>query len=492
MKKLILIAAAALGLVLGNTACQRINEIDGRLTALEDTVSQLKSMVEGGAVITSVDEIIGGHLITLSNGKTFTVLDGIDGIDGIDGKDGKDGKDGEAILADIKIEEYYIILTLKNGEILKISYQNPFTLVTASIMPDYTDGSVAFKYSKALDEESSNILRLNITITPAKYVDFFDNEEDDFRYKANFLKVSETKGAGDTANFSVKDVLVGSVSGEGKEHYLFASISLDEAQTKKIAEGHFMVNFVAESTDDVHGIATDFVLVRSEAVVPTEDEVKEYLPGIWRLKTVGGDDCLTDDQIISTYLKDGKDVFSSIGESETKGWAAKDTCTYTVSKNTLTVKAEGSNHIYTIEAIGETRMFRRDKDKETDQILTRVSDELDYETKIIGLWEGTKMTGDSTYGGYNHRWKFNADGTYNYYSSDGKTDETSTVSEYNVQGDWLAFRWGEEEEDKTYESWDITKLTSEKMVWTATRKDSKGNVFTNSIEMVKVEDDTEE
>ena len=76
MKKLILIAAAALALVLGNTACQRINELDGRLTALEDTVSQLKSMVEGGAVITSVDEIIGGHLITLSNGKTFTVLDG--------------------------------------------------------------------------------------------------------------------------------------------------------------------------------------------------------------------------------------------------------------------------------------------------------------------------------------------------------------------------------------------------------------------------------
>ena len=127
-------------------------------------------------------------------------------------------------------------------------------------------------------------------------------------------------------------------------------------------------------------------------------------------------------------------------------------------------------------------------DKETDQILTRISDELDYETKIVGLWQGTKMTGDSTYCGYNHRWKFNEDGTYNFYSSDGKTDETSTVSEYNVQGDWLAFRWGEED-DEIYESWDITKLTSEKMVWTATRKDSKGNVFTHSIEMVKVDED---
>lgn len=488
MKKLILIAAAALGLVLGNTACQRINELDGRLTALEDTVSQLKSMVEGGAVITSVDEIIGGHLITLSNGKTFTVLDGIDGIDG---KDGKDGKDGEAILADIKIEDYYIILTLKNGEILKISYQNPFTLVTAHIIPDYTDGSVAFKYSKALDEESSNILRLNITITPAKYVDFFDNEEDDFRYKANFLKVSETKGAGDTANFSVKDVLVGSVSGEGKEHYLFASISLDEAQTKKIAEGHFMVNFVAESTDDVHGIATDFVLVRSEAVVPTEDEVKEYLPGTWRFKTVGGDDCLTDDQIISTYLKDGKDVVSSIARSKDgDGWAAKDTCTYTVSKNTLTVTTS-QKYIYTIEAIGETKMLRKEAGEGVEQVLTRISDELDYETKIIGLWEGTKMTGDSTYCGYNHRWKFNEDNTYDFYSPDGEDkwiEEKTDIHEYNVQGDWLAFRWGEED-DEIYESWDITKLTSGKMVWTATRKDSKGNVFTHSIEMVKVDED---
>ena len=57
------------------------------------------------------------------------------------------------------------------------------------------------------------------------------------------------------------------------------------------------------------------------------------------------------------------------------------------------------------------------------------------------------MTGDSTFGGYNHRWKFNADNTYDFYSPDGEDkwiEEKTDIHEYNVQGDWLAFRWGEE------------------------------------------------
>ena len=65
---------------------------------LESSVEQLKSQILSGSVITSVEKTGEGHVITLSNNKSYLIKDGVDG------KDGKDGTDGEAILADIKFD----------------------------------------------------------------------------------------------------------------------------------------------------------------------------------------------------------------------------------------------------------------------------------------------------------------------------------------------------------------------------------------------------
>ena len=78
--------------VLAFTGCtdyeDDINALDERLTAVESTVSELQSAIDGGAVITNVESTADGITITLSNGKTYDVTNGKDGATGADGKPG--------------------------------------------------------------------------------------------------------------------------------------------------------------------------------------------------------------------------------------------------------------------------------------------------------------------------------------------------------------------------------------------------------------------
>ena len=76
--------------VLAFTGCtdyeDDINALDERLTAVESTVSELQSAIDGGAVITNVESTADGITITLSNGKTYDVTNGKDGADGAAGE----------------------------------------------------------------------------------------------------------------------------------------------------------------------------------------------------------------------------------------------------------------------------------------------------------------------------------------------------------------------------------------------------------------------
>ena len=130
MKRITLIILSVAAILAGSVSCQKVNDLDKRLTELEQTVSDLKAQILAGAVITSVDKTNDGCTFTLSNGQSYTVTNG------------KNGSDGEAIIADVKIEEDFVVLTLKNGETLRISYQNPLSMVTLNIVPDFDDGTV--------------------------------------------------------------------------------------------------------------------------------------------------------------------------------------------------------------------------------------------------------------------------------------------------------------------------------------------------------------
>lgn len=104
------------------TACKDydddIDKLEDGLANLKTTVENMQQKIESGSTIESVDKTNNGITIKLSDGKTYSITNGVDGKDGstvtiggngnwfidgkdtgkaskgTDGKDGKDGKDG--------------------------------------------------------------------------------------------------------------------------------------------------------------------------------------------------------------------------------------------------------------------------------------------------------------------------------------------------------------------------------------------------------------
>ena len=71
-----------------------VEDLGKRVSTLENTVKDLQTKIDAGAVITSVTSTATGVKVTLSNGNSFDLTNGKDGANGTNGKDGKDGKDG--------------------------------------------------------------------------------------------------------------------------------------------------------------------------------------------------------------------------------------------------------------------------------------------------------------------------------------------------------------------------------------------------------------
>ena len=74
-----------------------INGLTDRVSAVENSLSQLKAKIEAGAVITGVTSTTNGVTVTLSDGQTFNLTNGKDGAAGAAGAAGKDGKNGTVI-----------------------------------------------------------------------------------------------------------------------------------------------------------------------------------------------------------------------------------------------------------------------------------------------------------------------------------------------------------------------------------------------------------
>lgn len=87
------------GLTLIGVGCSKdydddIAALNQRIDATNVSLDQLKSLIESGAVISSVKNNGDGITITLSDGSSYTLTNGKDGADGANGANGKDGVDG--------------------------------------------------------------------------------------------------------------------------------------------------------------------------------------------------------------------------------------------------------------------------------------------------------------------------------------------------------------------------------------------------------------
>ena len=100
MKKLSIIGMG-LALVLLGAGCQKVNDLEARVSALEDktakieaAISELQAAVDGKYAVEKVEEIENGYKIVFTNGKSIELVNGKDGADGAPGKDGADGAPG--------------------------------------------------------------------------------------------------------------------------------------------------------------------------------------------------------------------------------------------------------------------------------------------------------------------------------------------------------------------------------------------------------------
>ena len=112
----------------------------------------------------------------------------------------------------------------------------------------------------------------------------------------------------------------------------------------------------------------------------------------------------------------------------------------------------------------------------------------DYKADIVGTWQGHCTSAGSIFDdGQEHRWQYNADGTYVYYVKDGDNwvpYEGNTLNEYFVDGNRLCTRWIDLGQENR-EWWEIT-INGNKMNWTALRQNPDGTTFTATFEMTKV------
>ena len=112
----------------------------------------------------------------------------------------------------------------------------------------------------------------------------------------------------------------------------------------------------------------------------------------------------------------------------------------------------------------------------------------DYSATILGTWQGHCTSEGSVFDdGQEHRWQYNADGTYVYYAKDGDNwvpYEGNTLNEYFVDGTLLCTRWIDNGQENR-EWWEIT-IDGTRMNWTALRQNPDGTTFTATFEMEKV------
>ena len=238
--------------------------------------------------------------------------------------------------------------------------------------------------------------------------------------------------------------------------------------------------------------------------VPTQKDIETKIIWKWKRIKLDGVEQTTNMRQIATFENGGRmystTTITATGKSM---WEFQAPFDYECIGNTVrsrlyfedgTLRSEMQ---YEVEEINETvfrvRMFRTYSDGAYKDINTAVEYRrvtADYSQTIIGLWEGVDMTGEETYGNANHRIEYRADGTYTYYDKVGESWEKSANvgNEYNVDGDWLAFRWRPEAgADYEYERWDIDEIKDGTMKWFALREKEDGTRYTTTFTWRKIQ-----
>ena len=234
------------------------------------------------------------------------------------------------------------------------------------------------------------------------------------------------------------------------------------------------------------------------------DNLSEKIIGKWITADIDGQPMPTNEMWVISILSPNKAFISaSLFERPEIGsfWFEKEDVDISISGNKMTITITPDEYTtmveeYDITSINDTEMRANLK------IITSVDDKpslstsmairftkfpANSSTAIIGTWEGRCTSENSVFDdGQEHRWQYNADGTYVYYVKDGDNwvPSENTLNEYFVDGTLLCTRWVDNEQENR-EWWEIS-IDGDKMNWTALRQKEDGSTFTATFEMTKV------
>ncbi|MBQ9525081.1 MAG: hypothetical protein IJR69_08180 [Bacteroidaceae bacterium] len=234
--------------------------------------------------------------------------------------------------------------------------------------------------------------------------------------------------------------------------------------------------------------------------------ISEKILGKWMYADTDGQPTLTNKKAIYTFVSDTKALMSASLNSHPEAgtqWIDQLEADVVISGNKMTLVNHPDKQTTMVEEFIITDI--NDSEFNANRKITITADGAvvisveqvvrftkvisDYRADIIGTWEGRCTSENSVFDdGQEHRWQYNADGTYVYYVKDGDNwvpYEGNTLNEYFVDGNLLCTRWIDLGQENR-EWWEIT-ISGDKMNWTALRQKEDGSTFTATFEMKKVE-----
>lgn len=235
------------------------------------------------------------------------------------------------------------------------------------------------------------------------------------------------------------------------------------------------------------------------------ENLSQKILGKWIVADLKGVPALTNEKMITTFVSPTKAIASSskadFSKKDSK-WNVYREDDVVITGNKVTLTGRSNEHTtlineYDVSSITNTELIGKWKHitivdgvetVNTEYDIRLVKAAADYCADIVGTWEGHCTSEGSVFDdGQEHRWQYNADGTYVYYVKDGNNwvPSENTLNEYFVDGPLLCTRWVDNEQENR-EWWEIT-ISGDKMNWTALRQNPDGTTFTATFEMKKVQ-----
>jgi len=234
--------------------------------------------------------------------------------------------------------------------------------------------------------------------------------------------------------------------------------------------------------------------------------LEEKIIGKWIATDKNGQSLPTNKKTVYTFVSATKATVSSSFTTHPEigtHWNDKLDADVTIDGNKMTLNYHPDEHTtvveeYNVTAISGTEFTANHKIIVTkdgivvnneEHVLRFAKQTADYTSAILGTWQGHCTSEGSVFDdGQEHRWQYNADGTYVYYRQDGQAwvPYGDDFAEYFVDGNLLCTRWrnsGEQTENREW--WEIT-IDGTRMHWTALRQNPDGTTFTATFEMEKV------